>query len=291
MFREIIVDTQDVLAAVAEEFSHRATGIRGNVLHRRWTRSGRIDDDRVGIRAVVFESFLNLGHGGFLLTDGDIYANQVFALRVDDCVDSNGGLAGLAVADDQLALAAADGNHRVDCLQSSEHRLANRLAVHHPRGDAFERAELTSGVDRAAPIKRAPQRIDNPSDYFFADRHGHDSLGASYLVAFLDILVRAEQHRADFIFFEVERDARDLVRQLQKLAGHHTLEPVYFSDAVAGLNHRAYFADLEASIVALDLLAYDLAYFICSDCVHRISRADSQAQIIRRWFHLASIAP
>jgi hypothetical protein len=37
-------------------------------------------------------------------------------------------LAGLAVADDQLALAAADVRHRVDRLDAGHHRLLHRLA-------------------------------------------------------------------------------------------------------------------------------------------------------------------
>ena len=35
-------------------------------------------------------------------------------LLVQDGIGGNGGLAGLAVADDQLTLATADGEHRVD---------------------------------------------------------------------------------------------------------------------------------------------------------------------------------
>src|SRR5882724_1941738 len=215
MFREIVVDAQHVLAPVSKKFSHRAPGVRCDVLHGRRTRRGRIDDDGVGIRVVVFEGFLHLRHGRFLLADRDVDAYQVFALRVYDRVYGNGGLAGLAVADDQLALAAANRNHRINCFQPGEHRLANGLAIHHARGDAFERAELSAGIDRTASIERAAERIDHASDYFFADGHGHDSLGAADLVAFLYVLVVAEQHGADFIFFEVERDARDLVRQLE----------------------------------------------------------------------------
>ena len=40
----------------------------------------------------------------------------------------DGGLAGLAVADDQLALAAADGDERVERLEAGLHRLVHRLA-------------------------------------------------------------------------------------------------------------------------------------------------------------------
>ena len=49
-------------------------------------------------------------------------------LLVDDRVDDHRGLAGLAVTDDQLALAAADRDQRVDRLQAGLHRLMHRLA-------------------------------------------------------------------------------------------------------------------------------------------------------------------
>src|SRR5574337_996665 len=57
----------------------------------------------------------------------------VLTLLVDDRVDRHRGLAGLAVADDQLALAAADRHHRVDGLQAGLHRLRHRLPCDHAR--------------------------------------------------------------------------------------------------------------------------------------------------------------
>ena len=51
------------------------------------------------------------------------------------------GLAGLAVADDQLALAAADRHHAVDRLEAGLHRLAHRLAIHDAGRDALDRRE------------------------------------------------------------------------------------------------------------------------------------------------------
>src|ERR1043165_3279514 len=45
-------------------------------------------------------------------------ADDPGALLVDDGVDRDRRLAGLAVADDQLALAAADGDHGVDGLEA-----------------------------------------------------------------------------------------------------------------------------------------------------------------------------
>src|SRR3546814_9976886 len=73
----------------------------------------------------------DLSNGGALLADGNIDAVKLLALivaligglLVDEGVDGDGGLAGLAVADDQLALTAADGNQRVNGLEarSEEH--------------------------------------------------------------------------------------------------------------------------------------------------------------------------
>ncbi len=80
------------------------------------------DDDRIFHRAILFELADDLRHGRALLADGDIDAIELLALiragvdalLVDEGVDGDGGLAGLAVADDQLALAAADRDERVD---------------------------------------------------------------------------------------------------------------------------------------------------------------------------------
>ena len=65
----------------------------------------------------------DLRDGGGLLADGHIDADHVLALLVQDGVHSQGGLAGLTVADDQLTLAAADGEHGVDGQNTGLQRL------------------------------------------------------------------------------------------------------------------------------------------------------------------------
>ena len=82
------------------------------------------------------------GDGGFLLADGDVDADQVFAFLVDDGIDGDGGLAGLAVADDQFALAAPDGDHRIDGFDAGLDRGIHILAVDHAGGDAFDGAVI-----------------------------------------------------------------------------------------------------------------------------------------------------
>src|SRR5664280_1974239 len=80
-----------------------------------------------------------LADGRALLADADIDAADLLrriaglpvGLLVDDRVDRNRGLPGLPVTDDELTLATADGDHRVDCLDAGLQRLVHRLAVHH----------------------------------------------------------------------------------------------------------------------------------------------------------------
>src|SRR3546814_3363334 len=75
-----------------------------------------------------------------------VAALPVVAL-VDDRVDGDGGLAGLPVADDQLALAAADGGHGVDGLDAGLQRLVHRLAL----DDARRQIGSTSSRGREVP--------------------------------------------------------------------------------------------------------------------------------------------
>ena len=77
-------------------------------------------------RAVLRERLGHLCNGRALLADGDIDTDNVLALLVDDGVEADRGLAGLAVADDQLTLAAADRDHGVDRLDAGLERHVDR---------------------------------------------------------------------------------------------------------------------------------------------------------------------
>src|SRR5262249_10133533 len=149
-------------------------------------------------RAVALEDFHDLCDGRLLLADRDIDADDAFALLIDDRVDRHNGLASLAIADDQLALAAADRNHGVDGLESRLQRLFHRLAVDDARSDALDRIEL-GGVDEAFAVERNAERADDAADERGADGNRHDLAGSADFVAFLDALVFAEEHAADVV--------------------------------------------------------------------------------------------
>ena len=158
---------------------------------------GCADDGRVGHRAGLFEGVDDLADRRALLADGDVDALdlllRVAALPVvalvDDRVEGHRGLAGLPVADDQLALAAADGGHGVDRLDAGLQRLLHRLALDDRGAWSLQHAAL-GRLDVALAVERSAERVDDAAEEAVADRDGQDLAGAAHLLALADVLER-----------------------------------------------------------------------------------------------------
>src|SRR4051794_40842769 len=262
-------------AVVAKIFAHGAAGERRKILHRRRVGGGSGDDDGIFQRALLFQHFDELRDGRALLADRDIDAIQldllvaggVERLLVQDGVERDRGLAGLAVADDQLALAAADRDQRVDGLQAGRHRLVHRLA----RDDAGRLdvdAHALLGLDRALAVDRIAERVDHAAEQALADRGVNDGPGALDGLAFLDLAVGAEDHDADIVGFEIERHAAGAVFELHHLAGLDIVEAVDAGDAVAHGQHLSDFGNLGLLAEILDLVLQDRGNFRGAD-VHQ----------------------
>ncbi len=250
LLRQIVVNDDRVHAVVAEEFAHRAAGERRQELHRRGVRGGGGDDDRIFERAVLFEHLGELGDRRALLADRDIDAIELLALvaalveglLVEDRVERDRGLAGLAVADDQLALAAADRDQRVDRLEAGGHRFVHR-AARNDAGGLHVDARALGGVDRALAVDRVAERVDDAPEQLLADGDVDDGARALDRLTFLDLTVRAENDDADVVAFEIERHAARAVLELDHLAGLNLVEAVGARDAVADRQNLAHFGD------------------------------------------------
>src|ERR1700716_675698 len=262
-------------AVVAEIFPHGAAGERRQVLHRRGVGGGGGDYDRIVERALLLQHLDELGDGRALLADGDIdaieldglVARGVERLLVEDGVERDRGLAGLAVADDQFALAAADRDQGVDRLQAGCHRLVDRFA----RNDAGRLdvdAHPLVGLDRALAVDRIAERVDDAAEQALADRGIDDGAGALDGLAFLDLAVGAEDHDADVVGLEVQRHAAGAVLELDHLAGLDVVEAVDAGDAVADGQHLSDFGNLGLLAEILDLVFQDRGNFRGAD-VHQ----------------------
>src|SRR3984893_9219287 len=275
LFRQIVVDDDGMHAVVAEVFAHGAAGERRDVLHWRRIGGGGSDNDRIFQCALLFQHLDELRHRRALLADRDVDAIQldflvglgVERLLVEDGVERDRGLAGLAVADDQFALAAADRDQRIDRLQPGRHRFVDRFAWNDAgRLDvnplAFRR------LDRALAVDRIAERIDHAAEQALADRGIDDGAGALDGLGVLALAVCAEDHDADVVGFEVERHAAGAVLELDHLAGLDVVEAVDAGDAVTDGQHLSDCGNLSLLAEILDLVLEDRGNFRGAD-VHQ----------------------
>ena len=190
---EVIVDNEDVFALVHKIFAHRAARIGSDELQRRRLGGCRRYNNGVGHGVCGAQVGDQAGHGGSLLADCDVNTDNVLALLVDDGVDCNCCLACLTVADDQLTLASADRDHRVDRLDTCLQGLFDRLTFDDAGCGGFYRAEL-AGLDRTRAVDRLSNRVYNTADHCLADGNGNDTAGALDSLSFADTCVFSEQN-------------------------------------------------------------------------------------------------
>ena len=161
-------------------------------------------------------------------------------------------LPGLAVADDQLALAAADRDERVDRLDAGLDRRVDRLADDDAGGDALDRAGSSSC--RSGPCRRAGGRAGRRRGRAAPGRPGTSTTRPVVLTVSPSLIARgvAEDDRADRLLLEVEGHAHDPAGELEHLRGERAVEPVDLGDAVADLDDRADVARLDARVERVD---------------------------------------
>src|SRR5213596_1103383 len=263
LLREVVIHAQrGLLLVVHEIFGHRTARERRDVLHRGGLRGGRDDDDRVIHRAVLLQSLHHRSDRRGLLPDRHVHADHPFALLIDDRVDRDRRLADGAIPDDQLALAAADRDHRVDRLDACLERFLHWLPFDDSGSDDVHLAGLRA-MERAQSVHRPAQRVHHSPHQRRPHGHLQHAPGAAHLVPLPQHEVIAEDHGTDVVFFQVQRLPGDLLPrlrggELEHLAGHGRGEPIDAGDAVLHLERRADLAYVDlGEIGRLDFLEED----------------------------------
>ena len=213
------------------------------------------DHDGVVHRALLPQDRHGLRHGGSALANGTIDAHDILAALVEDGVDRNGGLARLAVAQNQLALAAPDGNERIDDLEAGLERHGDGRAVHDGRGGAFDGQALAGG-HRPVAIEWPTERVDDASQQSVADGHVHDPARALDFIAGVQMPVFAEQHDADLVLVHVERDAEHAAGKLEQLLEAHAGKAGDLGDAGGDRRDRAHLVRRQLRREGFPHLAY-----------------------------------
>ena len=174
---QIVVDDNGVAAVVTEPLTHGGTGEGSNVLQRGGLGSGGSNDDGVLHGILLLKGLDELSDGGTLLTDGNVDTVELLllgavgvvpTLLVEHGVESDSGLTGLTVTNDQLTLTTADGNHGVDTLHTSLYGLVDGLTGQNTGGLKLSTA-LVLGVKGTLAINGVTESIDNTAEQLRAD--------------------------------------------------------------------------------------------------------------------------
>lgn len=113
----------------------------------------------------------------------------------------------------------------------------------------------------ALAVDRVTEGVHHAAEELLARRHGDDPPGALHLLAFLDLGGGAQEHAANVVLLEVERDASDAALELEELVHDAVVEAVHAGDAVTNAEHGA--NALHATVLAelLDFLLEDRGHF------------------------------
>src|ERR1700731_24446 len=235
-----------MLAVVHPVLTDRRTSVRRKPFEARGIRRWSGDDGRVVHRATLFKRVVHAGDRGALLADRDVDAPHLLlgiaALPVlplvEDGVNTDRGLAGLAVADDQLALAAPDRSLRVNRLDTGLQRFLDALALHPRRGLNLQRA-TGFRLDVAAAVDRMPERIDHTAQELIPDRDRQHLTGALDLLALRELFEIAENNRTNVVLVEVQGYTQHPALEFEQFLRHHGRQALDVRDAVAGVDDGA----------------------------------------------------
>ncbi|CAB4945516.1 unannotated protein [freshwater metagenome] len=243
LLRQVVENDEDVLAGVHPVLADCRPGVGSEVLEAGRVRCRGRDDGRVLHCTVLLEGTLDRRDGRALLADRDVDAADLLVriarkpvlTLVEDGVQAHGGLAGLAVTDDELPLTATDGGHGVDGLDACLERLLDGLALDDCRRLKLEDATALR-LDGTEAVDRVAERIDDAAEEGIADGHREHLACASNRLAFGDLRAVAEEHDADLSDVEVQGQAQEAALELEQFVGHRGMESFDAGNAVAGLD-------------------------------------------------------
>ena len=252
---QIVIDDEDVAALFHEVFAESAARVGGDVLHGGKVARAGADDGGVFQRAGGTEHLSQLCDGACLLADGDIDAHHVLALLVKNGVDSDGGLAGLAVADDKLTLAAAYREHGVNGKDTRFHRLIDRLTVDYAGGGVLN-GTISVGGDGAFAVYRRAERVDHTAEVRVTCADTGGLAGAAHGVTRADGFIVTEEDAADTVFLKILHHAADAALEEQYLAVGGVLKAADVCDTVSHAQDSADLVGQDFRNPAFNSVAY-----------------------------------
>ena len=165
-----------MLAVITEPLTHGTASEGSKVLKRSGLGSGGSDDDGVLHGIVLLKSLDELGNSRTLLANGDVDTVELLgliltvvpSLLVEHGIDTDSGLTGLTVTNDQLTLTTANWHHGVDTLHASLYRLVDGLAGQNAGGLDLSTA-AARGIEGTLAVNGVTQSINDTAQQLRTD--------------------------------------------------------------------------------------------------------------------------
>ncbi len=110
---------------------------------------------------------------------------------------------GVAVSDDELPLAPADGGQRVHDLDPGLQRDLDGRALGHSRGDPLQGHGRPVGDRQRPAVQGVAERIDDPAEKILGNAEGEERSRGLQLHAFRDVGILGEQQDGGEVLIEV----------------------------------------------------------------------------------------
>ena len=166
---------------------------------------------------------------------------------IDDRVDRNCRLSCLAIANDQLALATSERDHRVDHGQPGQHRFGHQIPLDNPGRRPFDRIAPLECNGRATIERSSDWRYDAPKQSI-TDGHASDLAGAANLAACGNSLARRQEHDPGAFVVDGHGQAERTVREAQEFVKPRVRQTADMGNTVANFGNASHMLDLRREV-------------------------------------------
>jgi len=236
---QIVVDDKGVSAVISEPLTKSTTSEGSNVLKRSSLGSGGSNNDGVLEGIVLLKSLDELSNGRSLLTNGNVDTVELLglirtvvpSLLVKNGVNSDGGLTGLTITNNQLTLTTTNGDKGVDRLKTSLHGLVDGATGKNTGGLDLS-TDLLGGLNGSLTIDGVTEGIDNTTKHGRSDGDVDNGTSTLDSLTFLDESVGTEQDDTDLASLQVKSHTLDTGRELNELLGLDVVQTKNTGDTI-----------------------------------------------------------
>ncbi len=247
MLGQIVINNQNIFSLVHEILCQGSRRIGRDVLNGCCFTGGGRHDGGVFHGTVLLQVLHERRHGGLFLADGHVNTNAVLVFLVNDGVHGNGGFSRLPVADDELTLATANGEHGIDGQNTGLHGFADGLSVNDTRRRLLN-GTIVICDDAAVAVDGLAQGIDHTAQEAVTHRNTGAFTGSDAPAAFYDIAFIIKKDDTHAIPGNVLHHALHAVVKQDHLTIHGMIQAVHLHNAVTHGDDKADFPFLRLQI-------------------------------------------